>query len=175
MSSVGSPCDETPVSTLKKRKTIEPRSWVWSSKYATKINSSTAVCNLCCPPASINIYNSSTNEVIKHLLIKHKISENSSISQISRPLKRFCMDLEEIDDQVGKVDNKEYTAIQSKVDKINEKVVRLIITKNLSFNLVDSPEFQELIDEIRNGYYKLPFRQTLRYTLLPSIVIFLLY
>ncbi|RNA16891.1 hypothetical protein BpHYR1_039420 [Brachionus plicatilis] len=45
------------------KKTIEPISWVWLSNYATKLNANSAKCNLCTPPITLNIYNSSTTEI----------------------------------------------------------------------------------------------------------------
>ncbi|RMZ96079.1 hypothetical protein BpHYR1_052759 [Brachionus plicatilis] len=52
--------DSTPVSTLKRRKKIEPRSWVWQGQNVAKIISSDK-CNIC--QQVINIYNSSTIEL----------------------------------------------------------------------------------------------------------------
>lgn len=63
----------------------------------------------------------------------------------------------------------EYTASKTKIAKINEKLVSLIINNNLPFSIVDSEEFQDFIDTIRKNYYKLPCRQTLRYELIPNI------
>ncbi|RMZ97274.1 hypothetical protein BpHYR1_048333 [Brachionus plicatilis] len=45
--------ESTPVSCAKKRKAIEPRSWVWLSNYATKLNANSAKCNLCTPPITL--------------------------------------------------------------------------------------------------------------------------
>ncbi|RNA27282.1 hypothetical protein BpHYR1_035961 [Brachionus plicatilis] len=95
--------DSTPVSTLKRRKKIEPRSWVWQSQNFVKINESSAKCNIC--QQMITIYNSSTTE--------------------------------------------------------------------FSFNIVNSEEFQELLDTIKSHYYKLPCSQTLRYKLLPEMFLIL--
>ena len=47
----------------KKRKGIEPRSWVWL-KYATRLNPNSAKCHICLK--EIKIYNSSPSKVSKH-------------------------------------------------------------------------------------------------------------
>ncbi|RMZ98691.1 hypothetical protein BpHYR1_019158 [Brachionus plicatilis] len=68
--------ESTPVSCAKKTNSIEPRSWLWFSIYATKLNANLAKCNLCSLPITVNIYNSSTTEIYKHLSIKNGINEN---------------------------------------------------------------------------------------------------
>lgn len=176
MSVLGDNSEVTPVSCLKKRKIIEPRSWVWLHSYATKVNQTSATCNLCIPSTTLQMYNGSTTEISKHLLNKHGITEKSlGHSQLA---KRFCFDFENGEEEEESIvthnslSEKHYTAPASKVEKINEKLINFIIKKNLSFNIVDSVEFQELLDSVKSGYYKLPCRQTIRYNLLPEIVNF---
>ncbi|RNA36184.1 zinc finger BED domain-containing 1-like [Brachionus plicatilis] len=65
--------------------------------------------------------------------------------------------------------NKNYLAPDAKVKKLHQKLIKFIIACNLPFNITDSDDFQELIDAIKDEYYKLPCRQTLRHTLLPEM------
>ncbi|RMZ99161.1 hypothetical protein BpHYR1_006729 [Brachionus plicatilis] len=69
---------------------------------------------------------------------------------------------------------KEYLAPDLKIEKINEKLISFIIANNLPFNIVNSEEFQELLDTIKSHYYQLPCRQTLKYKLLPEMFLFYL-
>lgn len=72
----------------KKRKLIEPRSWVWSY-FDIPLNTSPDVsdiqrvvhsyCSLC--KLQVKIYNSSTSELIKHLR-SHQVYENTPIESV---------------------------------------------------------------------------------------------
>ncbi|CAF0940271.1 unnamed protein product [Brachionus calyciflorus] len=144
--------DSTPVTTKK-------RSWVWLSNYATKLNTNSPKCYLCSSSNLINLYNGSTNGVSKHLLNKHGITEKSKGP--AEASKRIRLDFddennEENSDQSNQTD--EYTASKSKIEKINEKKLAFIINNNLPFSIVDSEKFQELINTIRNSYFKLPLK-----------------
>ncbi|RNA44870.1 hypothetical protein BpHYR1_016007 [Brachionus plicatilis] len=67
--------DSTTVSTLKRRKKIEPRSWVWQSQNVVKINESSDKCNIC--QQVITIYNSSTIELFLILPeVEKELSQN---------------------------------------------------------------------------------------------------
>ncbi|RNA38774.1 Leucine- glutamate- and lysine-rich 1, partial [Brachionus plicatilis] len=131
-------------------------------------NESSAKCNIF--QQVITIYNSSTTELVKHLAEKHKISKLSH--ENIRPSKRFCLDFEEMANEPEESPKtiKEYLVSDLKIEKINEKLISFIIAINLPFNIVNSEEFQELLDTIKSHYYKLPCRQTLRYKLLPEMV-----
>ncbi|RNA40120.1 zinc finger BED domain-containing 1-like [Brachionus plicatilis] len=134
---------ETPTSiNQKKRKEIEPRSWVWLN-YASKTDKALAKCRICLKEITIN--KGSLSEVSKHLLKVHNITQNSIVPD--KPSKRRY----------------------PKVKKLHQKLIKFIIACNLPFNITDSDDFQELIDAIKDEYYKLPCRQTLRYTLLPEM------
>ncbi|RNA14403.1 hypothetical protein BpHYR1_035244 [Brachionus plicatilis] len=111
--------DSTPVSTLKRRKKIEPRSWVWQSRNVVKINESSAKCNIC--QQVITFYNSLTTELVKHLAEKHKISKLPH--ENIRPSKCFCLDFEEMANEPEESSKtiKEYLAPDLKIEKINEK------------------------------------------------------
>lgn len=161
--------ENTPTSiNEKKRKSIEPRSWVWLN-FAIKLNPKSAKCRVC--QKEITIYNGSPSEVSKHLINEHNITQNTINAE--RPTKKFRLDFESdnSDDETSKkVSPTKYQAPESKVKKIQRKLLQFIIACNLPFNIVDAKEFQDLINEIKNEYFKLPCRQTLRYTLLPNMV-----
>ncbi|CAF0995662.1 unnamed protein product, partial [Brachionus calyciflorus] len=118
----------------------------------------------------ITIYNGSPSEVSKHLINEHNITQNTIIAE--RPTKKFDLDFESdnSDDKTSKkVSPTKYQAPESKVKKIQRKLLQFIIACNLPFNIVDAKEFQDLLNEIKNEYFKLPCCQTFRYTLLPNM------
>ncbi|RNA33280.1 hypothetical protein BpHYR1_021262 [Brachionus plicatilis] len=59
------------------------------------------------------------------------------------------------------------------MNRLSSKLISFIIANNLSFNIINSEEFQELLDTIKSHYYKLPCRQTLRYMMLPEMFLIL--
>ena len=63
-----------------------------------------------------------------------------------------------------------YTCSRKKMDQINDKLIKFILNNNLSFNLVESEDFQSFIDSVRKNFYKLPCRQSVRNTLLFGMV-----
>lgn len=157
----------TPISiNKKKRKEIEPRSWVWLS-YATKTSKASGQCNICLKV--ITIYNGSPAEIAKHLIKVHNITENS-IEQ-SRISKKICLDFADLNEPSQTEDsNSSLSDSIPKIEKIHQKLIKFILTCNLPFNIVESEEFQDFINMIRPDFYKLPCRQTLRYNYLPNMV-----
>ena len=112
--------------------------------------------------------------LIEHLKNIHDINKDS-MNDFTENVKKIRLDFDYSTDDEN---NNEASVNETANDKlstkqlinINEKLMRLILKKNLSFNIVDCQELQDLLDAIRPSFYKLPCRQTVRNTLLPKLV-----
>lgn len=152
-----------------KRKAIPTRSW--TKDYFYKVDEK-SVCRIC--NEQVKTYNSSSTELIKHLST-HNIDENTDSTQLqcSKKFKLDFSDLSDSDESDKENDSgTRYTSVrkQNRINHIHQKLIAFILNNNLPFNIIDSPDFQALIDSIRKDFYKLPCRQTVRNTLLVNIV-----
>ncbi|CAF1070595.1 unnamed protein product [Brachionus calyciflorus] len=150
------------------RKAMIPRSW--TKTYFVLIDGK-KTCKIC--NENVKTYNSSTTELIKHLAI-HNIDDSTEINEI-HSYKRQRLDFSDESDVEGSDNDQNGENVvnetsskrkKTKIDVINSKLLAFILNNDLPFRIVESKEFQELIDSIKKDYYKLPCRQTLRNTLL---------
>lgn len=185
-------CVTNNADTTNGRKSIAPRSWA-KIKYFTKQENNMYICNKCFK--EVKTYNNSSKQLIDHLKDEHHITKDSEPDVIKESAKKRRLDFDDDDEDSNNTkhvlldtindenkdssnnenqnDEQKSEKINSKKkDLINQKLVAFIIKNNLSFNLVESEEFQDFIEAIRPGYYKLPCRQTLRNSLLPKLVNF---
>ena len=148
-----------------KNRKNELRSWTWHYFIQSE---NMPICQIC--SVRVKIYHSSTTELIKHLAT-HNIDENT---QISRALKRLRLDFSSESEMETDVEDVTNTQLSSrkrkKMEKINSKVMAFILSNNLPFNIVESFEFQDLLDSIKKNFYKLPCRQTVKNTILFNMV-----
>ncbi|CAF1096031.1 unnamed protein product [Brachionus calyciflorus] len=117
--------------------------------------------------------------LIDHLKIQHKITKDDDPNE-KENRKRRRLDFDEDSDEGndGRTTEKENTLQKEPKEKlsskqkeiINKKLLNFIIKQNLSFNIVESDDFQEFIEAIRSDFYILPCRQTVRNSYLPKMV-----
>ncbi|CAF1078285.1 unnamed protein product [Brachionus calyciflorus] len=107
--------------------------------------------------------NASRNNNGQSLSISSVNSSNSVSTRTERSRKRLRLDfLSESEIESEEENTREQTSskIKKKVEKIHGKLMAFILSNNLPFKIVESVEFQDFIDSIKNNYYKLPCRQT---------------
>ena len=118
------------------------------------------------------MYGSSTTELIKHLR-SHEVFESTPIGT-AMARANYTPTTDSDDDtsteaaaNQGESRRKHFT--DKKKQRVNHKLMTFMVANNLPFQLVDSVEFQEFIDEL-TSQYQLPCRQTFRNTIIGNKV-----
>lgn len=165
----------------KKRKLNGMRSWVWKYYISDNSHDESALsptsprCLLCQKP--VKMYGASTTQLINHLRT-HDVFESTRIetvmanqtNQTASALYDDEYDCDFIDSDVSHSSNDNTPYCQRKIKRIEDKLLRFIVANNLPFAIVESTEFQSLLNEF-SRQYKLPCRQTVRNTWLPEKVL----
>lgn len=156
-------------------KASKVRSWA-KLNFFTKKSDNLYVCKKCY--IDVKTYNNSSKRLIDHLKNVHKITKQDALLSKFDAAKKRKLDFDDdsdFDEEIIEDNNNTPTNDKSSAkqkENINKKLINFILRNNLSFNLVESEEFQELFDAVRPGFYSLPCRQTVRNTFLPKMVKF---
>lgn len=154
----------------KKRKICERRSWVWD--YFNYIEGATQFTCIRCSSV-VQIFGSSTTELIRHLKESHQITQQSSLDLVLASTPDINFIDEESEDEIEN-NNEDSILSEKKRIKINNAVMRFIAQNNLPFIIVESDSFKYLLS-LLNSKYKLPCRENFRNKILPKMVCKYLY
>jgi hypothetical protein len=154
-------------------------SFVWKY-FSLSIGNNVALCQLCDYKRT---YQTTTTVFRNHLQNQHNINENKDFSSVKR---RYCdiscsSDNDE-DSDLEIIRENSATMSPAKNSKIDRKLTQFITANNQAATLVECDEFKSFCKEMCPNY-KLPCRQTITNTLLPSevhhnigiIIVFIIY
>lgn len=142
-------------------------SFIW--KYFS-LNDNLVVCQLC---SYKKLYQTTTTVFRNHLQNQHNITESKNCLRVKRKYGDVSNSSDCDSDYGLENDNRGNLTNMSaaKVAKIDRKLTQFIVANNQAASLVECNEFISFCKEMCPSY-KLPCRQTITYTLLPSEVYF---
>jgi len=159
-----------PFITVMSNKTSRKKSsFIWNY-FFLRLSDNVALCQLCDYKRT---YQTTTTVFRNHLQNQHNITENKDFLPIKRRYCDISSSSDDDDTDLYVESNRENltTMPPAKIAKIDRKLTQFIVANNQATSLVECNEFLSFCKEMCPSY-KLPCRQTITNTLLPSEVYF---